>query len=157
MSCGRKFLDSGQILHVHMSAFRTGHQKKSTIRNCKMSSQTLGQLECRSYVYVLECKSCDETEHDHYYIGVASPAHLGTRLDQHWSSRAARFTRTHKPVRVAAVHRAPAEGDAVVRLERETTLQIMRECITRHGADGWQRVRGGPWCSENMTVRPPGL
>ena len=81
----------------------------------------------------------------------------GTRLDQHWCARAARFTRTHTPVRVAAVHRAPAEGDAVVRLERETTLQIMRECITRHGPDGWQRVRGGPWCSENLTVRPPGL
>ena len=124
-----------------------------------MSSQTLGQLLCRSYVYVLECKSCDETEHahDYWYIGVASPAHLGTRLDQHWCARAARFTRTHAPVRVAAVHRAPAEGDAVLALERQVTLDVMRECIERHGPDGWQRVRGGPWCSENLTAKPPGL
>ena len=66
-----------------------------------MSSQTLGQLECRSYVYVIECQSCDGTEHDYWYAGVSSPAHLGTRLDQHWCQRAARWTRTHRPVRVA--------------------------------------------------------
>jgi predicted GIY-YIG superfamily endonuclease len=122
-----------------------------------MSSQTLGQLECRSYVYVIECQSCDGTEHDHWYVGVASPGHLSTRLDQHWSSKAARWTRSHKPVRVAAVHRAPAEGDAVMRLEKETTLQIMKECIERHGEHGWLRVRGGPWCSEHMSQPPPGL
>eukprot|EP01043_Picozoa_sp_COSAG02_P048221 COSAG02_NODE_4716_length_5060_cov_2.509978_8_plen_123_part_00 len=122
-----------------------------------MSAQTLGQLDCRSYVYVLECANPSGEEHDHWYVGVASPGHLSTRLDQHWVAKAARYTRTHRPVRVAAIHRGPASGDAVVRLERETTLQIMRECIERHGEDGWKRVRGGPWCSVDLDKKPPGL
>ena len=122
-----------------------------------MSSQTLGALECRSYVYVLECKSCDETEHDYWYVGISSPGHLSTRIDQHWSCRAARWTRTHKPVRVAAVHRCESEGDRAVALEREITLEVMRQCCERHGEHGWMRVRGGPWCSEKMTLPPPGL
>eukprot|EP01046_Picozoa_sp_COSAG06_P078097 COSAG06_NODE_25758_length_629_cov_0.992453_1_plen_33_part_10 len=33
-----------------------------------MSSQTLGQLECRSYVYVIECQSTSGDEHDHWYV-----------------------------------------------------------------------------------------
>ena len=111
-----------------------------------MSSQTLGALECRSYVYVLECKSCDETEHDYWYVGISSPGHRSTRLDQHWCQRAARWTRTHKPVRVAAVHRCESEGDRAVALEREITLEVMRQCCERHGEHGWMRVRGGPWC-----------
>ena len=138
-SCQRSFdwgvtgLARGTQECVRRATFLLSCREKS---DRVMSAQTLGQLDCRSYVYVLECQSCDGTEHDHWYVGVASPAHLSTRLDQHWCARAARWTRTHKPVRVAAVHRAPAEGDAVVRLERDTTLQIMRECIERHGPDG---------------------
>ena len=50
-----------------------------------MSAQTLGQLDCRSYVYVLECANPSGEEHDHWYVGVASPGHLSTRLDQHWA------------------------------------------------------------------------
>jgi|EP01043_Picozoa_sp_COSAG02_P034193 predicted GIY-YIG superfamily endonuclease len=122
-----------------------------------MSSQTLGQLECRSYVYVIECQSCDGTEHDYWYAGVSSPAHLGTRLDQHWCQRAARWTRTHRPVRVAAVHRAGPTGEDALALERQVTLDVMRECVQRHGEHGWMRVRGGPWCSENMSEPPPEL
>ena len=82
---------------------------------------------------------------------------ISTRLDQHWCQRAARWTRTHKPVRVAAVHRCPADGDAAVRMEREVTLDVMRQCCERHGEHGWLRVRGGPWCSQTMTAPPPGL
>ena len=119
-----------------------------------MSHQTLGALECRSYVYVLECQSANGEEHDHWYVGISSPGHLATRLDQHWCQRAARFTKTHKPVRVAAVHRAPADGGAAIRLERDVTLQIMRECIDRHGPDGWQRARGGPWCALTGLIKP---
>lgn len=122
-----------------------------------MSAQTLGALECRSYVYVLECKSCDETEHDFWYVGISSPGHLSTRIDQHWCQRAARWTRTHRPVRVAAVHRCESEGDRAVALEREITLEVMRQCCERHGEHGWMRVRGGPWCSEHMSLPPPGL
>ena len=122
-----------------------------------MSSQTLGALVSHSYIYVLECQSADEQEHDHWYIGISSPGHLSTRLDQHWCQRAARWTRTHKPVRVAAVHRCPADGDAAVRMEREVTLDVMRQCCERHGEHGWLRVRGGPWCSQTMTAPPPGL
>ena len=118
-----------------------------------MSSQTLGQLDCRSYVYVLECASPTGEEHDWWYVGVSSPGHLGTRLDQHWSSKAARWTRTRRPVRVAAVHRAGPTGEEALALERETVLQVMRDCITRHGPDGWMRVRGGPWCSELLPNR----
>ena len=121
-----------------------------------MSSQTLGALECRSYVYVLECASADGGEHDHWYTCISSPGHIGTRIDQHFCARAARWTRTHKPVRVAALHRCPASGDDALALERQVTLDVMRECIQRHGPDGYQRVRGGPWCGESIT-RPSEL
>ena len=122
-----------------------------------MSSQTLGSLVCHSYIYVLECADPSGQEFDHWYIGISSPGHLSTRLDQHWSQRAARWTRSHRPVRVAAVHRCPADGDAAVRMEREVTLDVMRQCCERHGEHGFLRVRGGPWCAENMTAPPPGL
>jgi predicted GIY-YIG superfamily endonuclease len=122
-----------------------------------MSSATLGALECRSYVYVIECQSCDGTEHDYWYTGISSPSQLGNRLDTHWAQRAARWTRVHHPVRVAAVHRCPASGDEALALERQVTLDVMRECIQRHGPDGWRRVRGGPWCSEHMEHPPPEL
>ena len=42
-------------------------------------------------------------------------------------------------------------------MEREVTLDVMRQCCERHGEHGWLRVRGGPWCSETMSAPPPGL
>ena len=85
-------------------------------------------------VYVLECvDNC-------LYVGVT--LNMNARLAQHWAGQGARWTRAHRPLRVARVVYNASED-----LERSVTLELMAQ-------HGWERVRGGPWCSPNMQ-RPP--
>ena len=111
-----------------------------------MSSQSLDPMQMRAWCYVLEL------ENDGFYVGVTKD--LCRRLEEHWTQRAAQYTRTHKPVRVHALHRCEGSGADVLTLERRVTLDLMAESVARHGADGWNRVRGGPWCSPAMQQPP---
>ena len=111
-----------------------------------MSSQSLDPLTTRAWCYVLEL------DNQHFYVGVSKD--LCRRLEEHWCARAAQYTRIHKPVRVHAIHRCEGSGADVLALERQVTLQLMAECYNRHGNDGWNRVRGGPWCSPTMQQPP---
>ena len=111
-----------------------------------MSSQSLDPLLSRAWIYVLEL------ENDGLYVGVTKD--LCRRLEEHWTQRAAQYTRTHKPIRVHALHRCEGSGADVLALERRVTLDLMADAVTRHGPDGWNRVRGGPWCSPTMQQPP---
>ena len=64
------------------------------------------------------------------------------RIAQHWLGRGAHWTRLHKPVRVLSVLPGTTE------LEKVTTIALM----VQHT---WQKVRGGPWLSIDMTCKPP--
>ena len=111
-----------------------------------MSSQSLDPITARAWCYVLEL------DNQHFYCGVSKD--LCRRLEEHWTQRAAQYTRIHKPVRVHAIHRCEGSGADVLALERRVTLDLMVESIRHHGPDGWNRVRGGPWCAPTMPQPP---
>jgi putative endonuclease len=75
-------------------------------------------------LYVLRC------EDDTWYVGISY--NFNIRMAQHWSGRAAKWTRLHRPL---AVHEViyPATN------ENEKTLELME----RYGKD---KVRGGSFC-----------
>lgn len=78
-------------------------------------------------VYVLEL------EDDCWYVGITH--NLNFRLAQHMAGGGARWTKLHKPLRVAEV----IFKDASLALENATTKEYME----RYGEEN---VRGGSWC-----------
>ena len=81
--------------------------------------------------YVLKC------EDDCYYIGITH--NLNQRLAQHFSGQGAKWTKLHKPLQLIETH-----YPATRQTEEEVTLDIMREF-------GWEKVRGGKYCSVRLT------
>ena len=73
-------------------------------------------------VYVLEL------EDDCWYVGITM--NLNQRLSQHWSGQGAKWTRLHKPDKVAFIKYMGCEQE------------IVEEMIAQHGRE---LVRGGSW------------
>jgi predicted GIY-YIG superfamily endonuclease len=111
-----------------------------------MSSQSLDPVPSRAWIYVLELQD------GRFYVGCSKD--LCRRMEEHWLSKAARYTRAFPPVRVHAVHRCEGSGADVLALERRVTLDTMRECITQFGPGAWERVRGSVWTSVDMPQPP---
>ena len=122
--------------------------KKSAaaLKKVRMSSQSLDPVPSRAWVYVLELQD------GRFYIGCSKD--LCRRMEEHWLSKAARYTRVYPPIRVYAVHRCEGSGADVLALERRVTLDTMRYCIETHGAGAWERVRGSVWTSIDMPQPP---
>ena len=111
-----------------------------------MSSQSLDPVPSRAWIYVLELQD------GRFYVGCSKD--LCRRMEEHWLAKAARYTRSHPPIRVYAVHRCEGSGADVLALERRITLETMKECITRYGNDAWERVRGSVWTATVMASPP---
>jgi len=107
------------------------------------------------------CDECATTRNDYwslyvlklqdacYYVGITTCPEK--RLKEHTTGeRSTDWTEQHKPVGVAEVRDEIADTDELadaLKLEREVTLEYMRE-------KGWERVRGGPWCTPDMENPP---
>ena len=63
------------------------------------------------------------------------------RIASHFLGRGCVFTKSHKPVRVAGIVKG------CKKLENLTTVALMAQ-------KGWERVRGGSYLSQYMTVMP---
>ena len=83
-----------------------------------------------------------ELENGCYYVGWSkSWEGLGFRLNSHFTSQGAAWTKLHPPkLLISAV-----PGDKSV--ERETTLKL----ASQHT---WQKVRGAAWCQVNLQRAP---
>lgn len=90
----------------------------------------------KCYVYVLKL------ENECVYVGFTE--NLTERLNAHFTSKGAAWTRLHRPVEVMQV----LEGDKD--LERDRTLHMMR-------VHGWEKVRGATWCKVDMKQPPSEL
>lgn len=90
--------------------------------------------EKESYVYILEL------ENNKWYVGWTTDVHR--RFSQHCSGEGARWTKLHKPIRIAHYRR----GDLTE--ENRLTRSMMEKF-------GWKNVRGGPFCDPDMN-QPPG-
>lgn len=73
------------------------------------------------------------------YVGIS--LQLSHRLSAHWTGLGATATKTYRPIRVERVVYPATVAD-----ERRITLELMRDAVARHGADGWTRVFGSDWC-----------
>ncbi len=93
-------------------------------------------MKGKSYVYVLKL------EDECVYVGFTE--NLMERLNAHFSSKGAAWTRLHKPIEVMQV----LEGERD--LERDRTLHMM-------GVHGWEKVRGATWCKVDMKQPPSEL
>ena len=74
-----------------------------------------------------------------YYVGWSSQIHV--RIAQHFLGNGSKWTNLHPPIEVLSV----LQGDYV--MEQATTIAMM----CRHG---WEKVRGGPWCSIELSCPP---
>ena len=79
-------------------------------------------LTIQSLVYVLEL------EDDCWYIG--KTFHLNMRMAQHWSGQGAKWTKLHKPLRIARVLMNASENE------------VTKDYMVLYGSD---KVRGGSW------------
>ena len=122
-----------------------------------MSNTSLRPLTLHPWVYVLRCQSREGTDYPTLYVGVTLNAHQ--RITQHFSGCGARFTQTHHPVAVEAVHVDVGDsGETVLQREQRITLELMREYITRHGGDAWRSVAGSGYSMPHeMQGRPRDL
>lgn len=87
----------------------------------------------KSYVYVLKL------EDDCVYVGFSE--NVMERINAHFTSCGAAWTRVHKPMEVMEV----TEGDKT--LEKDKTLRMMK-------VHGWEKVRGSMWCKVEMKHPP---
>lgn len=83
----------------------------------------------RTYIYVLELES------DKFYVGQSRDPL--TRLETHFAGKGSVWTRTHKPLKIAAcLDVGVIDYRAGEILENEHVIQLMKE-------HGWKNVRGG--------------
>jgi predicted GIY-YIG superfamily endonuclease len=75
-----------------------------------------------------------------YYVGWSSQ--INVRIAQHFLGVGSKWTKLHPPIEVLSV----VQGDYV--MEQATTIAMM----CRHG---WEKVRGGPWCSIELSCPSP--
>ena len=119
-----------------------------------MSNTSLQPITLRPWVYVLRCAPREGTQYHSLYVGVSLDVHR--RITQHFDGRGSRFTQTHAPVAVEALHVDTGDSNTTA-LEREKsiTLQLMRDHITEHGEDAWRSVAGAGYSMpQNMAGRP---
>ena len=106
-----------------------------------MSNTSLRPITLHPWVYVLRCQPRAGTDYPTLYVGVTLNAHQ--RITQHFTGSGARFTQTHRPLAVEALHVDVGDsGETVLQREQRITLELMREYITRHGGDAWRSVAG---------------
>ena len=85
------------------------------------------------WVYTLEC------DDGFWYVGWSMEPEV--RIASHFLGRGCVFTKSHKPLRVTSL----VQG--CKKLENLTTVALMAQ-------KGWQKVRGGSYLSQYMTVMP---
>ena len=90
-------------------------------------------MDKQGHVYVLQL------ENEHWYVGWS--ADVQTRLCSHFLGAGAKWTQLHKPVAVHSVR------PGCTLLETLTTLALMCKY-------GWEKVRGGSYCTIEM-LKPP--
>jgi predicted GIY-YIG superfamily endonuclease len=139
-------LTRGKVLAARPARTDAKSPSTSQLQPRFKASLIFGTVPSRAWVYVLELQD------GRFYVGCSKD--LCRRMEEHWLSKAARYTRVYPPVRVYAVHRCEGSGADVLALERRVTLDTMRYCIETHGAGAWERVRGSVWTSIDMPQPP---
>ena len=76
-----------------------------------------------------------------YYIGYSATENIQTRIASHFLAAGSLWTQKHKPMSIMSVQ----PGDTLL----ETLVTIAMMC--RHG---YEKVRGGSYCSIEM-IKPP--
>ena len=89
----------------------------------------------KGFVYVLACADLC------WYVGYSADANIQTRIASHFLGAGSKWTQLHRPLSVISVQ----PGDTLL----ETCVTIALMC--QHG---WERVRGGSYCTIEMT-KPP--
>eukprot|EP01043_Picozoa_sp_COSAG02_P051594 COSAG02_NODE_5452_length_4304_cov_38.141040_1_plen_115_part_00 len=109
------------------------------------------------WVYVLRCEPREGTEYSTLYVGATLNTHQ--RITQHFAGTGARFTQTHHPVAVEALHVDVGDSnESVLEREQRITLEYMRRYIEQYGDDAWRSVAGaGYTMPHNMQGRPRDL
>ena len=122
-----------------------------------MSNTSLRPITLHPWVYVLRCQPRAGTDYPTLYVGVTLNAHQ--RITQHFTGSGARFTQTHRPLAVEALHVDVGDsGETVLQREQRITVELMREYITRHGGDAWRSVAGSGYSMPHeMQGRPRDL
>ena len=87
----------------------------------------------QGWVYILSLAG------GHFYVGFSQDLHV--RIASHFLGAGSRFTQLHKPLSVLSVQ----PGDTM--LETCVTISLM-------ATHGWEKVRGGSYCTVEMT-KPP--
>jgi len=106
-----------------------------------MSNTSLQALTLYPWVYVLRCEPRAGTTYPSLYVGATINSH--NRITQHFTGSGARFTQTHRPVAVEALHVDVGDSDeTVLQRERRITLDLMRQHVAAHGEDAWRSVAG---------------
>ena len=119
-----------------------------------MSNTSLRPITLHPWVYVLRCAPRDGTNYPTLYVGVTLNAHQ--RITQHFTGSGARFTQTHHPVAVEAVHVDVGDREeTVLQREQRITLQHMRDYITRYGEDAWRSVAGSGYSMPHLMEGRP--
>ena len=90
-------------------------------------------MEKQGHVYTLLL------EQGFYYVGYSQD--IQTRFASHWLGAGSKWTQIHKPVAVISV----MPGDT--HLQTLQTIALMCD-------KGWEKVRGGSYCTVEMT-KPP--
>lgn len=85
------------------------------------------------YIYVLQLVD------DRYYVG--RTGNILKRIEEHFTGCGSLYTMTYKPIKVIEVTEEFKKED-----ERNKTLEIMSKY-------GWEKVRGGGWCS--LDIKKP--
>jgi predicted GIY-YIG superfamily endonuclease len=80
-------------------------------------------------------------EGDHFYVGYSARP-IGDRFLEHFHERGSKWTQKYPPVEVLQIF-----PHGTIEDEDEVTLQMME-------LYGWWKVRGGRWCSVDMTSCP---
>lgn len=87
------------------------------------------------YVYVLEL------EEENYYVG--ETRNLKNRIKKHGTNRGAKWARIYKPIsKIDEIDMGICTKKEVLKKENELTISMMEKY-------GWEKVRGGDFCSPN--------
>lgn len=93
------------------------------------------------YIYTLEL------EDGYYYVGKTTNPHR--RFNQHFNKKGSEWTKLHSPIQIVEQESFTVSSiKEEERWENHQTIKMMK-------AKGWQKVRGGDWCSicEFETIR----
>ena len=93
-------------------------------------------MEKPGFVYILELEGSNGSN---WYVGWSADLH--TRIASHFLGAGSKWTQLHKPIAVHSVK------PGCTLLETCTTVAMM--CTY-----GWERVRGGSYCTVDMSKAP---